>query len=141
MSLTEITVKTDSGEKFYPITNDIKEAHQTLNPKGQSGVLFITVPHTSCGLLINENYDPSAQQDMEEFLKRLAPRNASFITHTAEGEDDSPSHMKSILTSQNLTIMIEQGNLKLGQWQGVFLDGVSRPRQFSTRSRKIYERY
>ena len=77
--------------------------------------------HTSCGLTINESYDPSAASDMESFLKHLAPRDLSLITHTAEGEDDSPSHMKSMLINNSLQLIVEEGNPLIGTWQGIFL--------------------
>ena len=66
-------------------------------------------------------FDPDARIDMENFLQHLAPRNLSFITHTAEGPDDSPSHMKSILLNSGLQLFIDNGKLVLGQWQAIYL--------------------
>ena len=120
MNLEELLVPTH-GERFYNITDQIKESHKTLNPRQQSGIFYLFLMHTSCGLCLNEAFDPSAQKDLESFLKILAPRNASFITHTTEGPDDSPSHMKSLLTSQSLILPVEQGKLMLGTWQGIYL--------------------
>ncbi len=112
-----------TGEKFYSITNVIKdELHSILNTQSiKSGILHIFNPHTSCGLLISESFDPSAVQDLENFIKHLAPRNLPFICHTSEGVDDSPSHMKNLLLSPTLTLIIEDGTILLGQWQGIFL--------------------
>ena len=109
-----------SGEKFYDITEKVRGSVSDL-AKSESGIAFIFCQHTSCGLVINENYDPTAKLDMEAFLKHLAPRNLSFIQHTIEGEDDSPSHMKSMLIQQHLALPVEQGALVMGTWQGIFL--------------------
>jgi secondary thiamine-phosphate synthase enzyme len=87
----------------------------------RSGVLYLFLPHTSCGLIIQESFDPSAKADMEKFLKHLAPRTLSFIEHTAEGPDDSPSHMKTILTGNSLQVIVENGEILLGTWQGIYL--------------------
>ena len=108
------------GEKFHQITEEIKSEAQRITAS-KSGLLYLFLPHTSCGLLIQESFDPSAKTDMEKFLKHLAPRELNFIEHTAEGPDDSPSHMKSIVSGHTLTLIIEKGQLILGQWQGVYL--------------------
>lgn len=115
-----LTIQT-SGERFYPVTDLIRQSLPELLSHSKNGVLTIYCPHTSCGLTINESYEASAAQDMQEFLKRLAPRNASFITHTTEGDDDSPSHMKSILLQTSLQIIVEDGKLCMGTWQGIYL--------------------
>ncbi len=116
-----IQITTD-GEKMYKITSQIKEALSTIiDDKNASGMLHIFTPHTSCALAISESYAPSAQMDVETFLKSLAPRNARYMQHTDEGEDDSPSHMKSIILNQTLSLMVENGEMVLGSWQGIFL--------------------
>ncbi len=113
-----------SGEGLYKITDDVQRLFEGFvlenNPKA-SGMLFIVCMHTSCGLLVNEGYDKTAQDDIEAFLKHIAPRNLPFIKHTAEGSDDSPSHMKSALLQQNLAFLIEKGELLLGMWQAIYL--------------------
>ena len=116
---TAIQIQT-SGEGFYRITDRIHQELNKISPSG-NGILTVFCPHTSCGLAINEDYDPSAKEDMERFLKHLAPRNLSFIKHTAEGPDDSPSHMKAILLQPSLTLIVENGKLQKGMWQGIFL--------------------
>lgn len=118
MNYQTLSIQTQ-GEGFYDITKLIKD--WLMSQKVQRGDLKIFLPHTSCGLCINEAFDPSACQDMENFLKHLAPRNLSFIKHTAEGEDDSPSHMKSILLQNTLEFFIEDSKILLGQWQGIYL--------------------
>ncbi|GAB4411205.1 MAG: secondary thiamine-phosphate synthase enzyme YjbQ [Bacteriovoracaceae bacterium] len=114
-----VTIKTH-GEQFYSITKVIEGALAEL-AHNENGVLYIYCPHTSCGLALNESFETTAVNDMQEFLKHLAPRNLKFITHTSEGPDDSPSHMKSLLIQNSLTIFVEQGRLKMGQWQGLYL--------------------
>ena len=120
MSLTRLIIPTQ-GEQFYDITTRVNESLQQLRGKKQSGILNLFIQHTSCGLTINESYDPSAREDMEEFLRHLAPRNLKFIKHDDEGPDDSPSHMKSMLIQNSITIPVERGQLLLGQWQGLYL--------------------
>lgn len=112
----EIVIDT-TGERFYNITQKIQRATQ----EHQSGVMHLFVMHTSCALTINEAFDNTARSDMENFLRHLAPENLSFIEHTAEGPDDSPSHMKSLLLHQSLCLLVEHGNLVLGTWQGIYL--------------------
>ncbi len=113
-----INIQTN-GEGFYDITDRVSQVIK--DGDFTSGICVLFVQHTSCALTINENYDPSAKNDMESFLKHLAPENLKFITHTAEGPDDSPAHLKSILLNQNLVIPFDKGNLSLGAWQGIFL--------------------
>lgn len=115
---TTLTILTH-GEGFVSITDQVRDA--LANMDASSGVLHLFCMHTSCALVISEDYDPSARSDMEAFLQHLAPRNLGFIKHTLEGPDDSPSHMKSIVLHQNLACLVERGQLVLGQWQGIFL--------------------
>lgn len=118
--LKEISITTN-GEGFYSVTRQIQSELDENLSGSLDGVLTVFTPHTSCALTINENYDPLAQEDMENFLKHLAPRNLAFIKHDDEGEDDSPSHMKSILLNPSLSIIISNGKMLLGTWQGLFL--------------------
>lgn len=108
---------------FYNITAKVENVLKKLLEKNReySGVLHLFCLHTSCALLINEAWDDSAKRDIERFLNYLAPENLSFIEHTLEGPDDSPAHMKSALLHQNISLIVEDGKLLLGKWQGVFL--------------------
>jgi secondary thiamine-phosphate synthase enzyme len=110
-----------TGEDFYPITERINEKVQELTHHDPEGILLIYTPHTSCALTINESFDPSAKEDMKNFMIHLAPQNLAFITHTSEGPDDSPSHMKSILLQTSLTLPVHRGKMMLGTWQGIYL--------------------
>ncbi|KAA3646231.1 MAG: YjbQ family protein [Chloroflexi bacterium] len=96
----------------------------------EEGMCYLYMQHTSASLVIQESYDPSAKADMQEFMQRLAPENESWYVHTLEGADDSPSHMRAMLTNSDLAIPIDEGRLSLGQWQGIYLfEHRSRPHQ------------
>ena len=103
--------------------HDITESVARLVAKEGAGAGMCTlfIRHTSASLIIQENYDPSARADLETFMERLVPENASWITHTLEGDDDMPSHIKSVLTQVSLSIPILGGKLALGTWQGIYL--------------------
>lgn len=108
-----------NGKGLYLITIQI---NQVLNSwAAKEGMCYLFIPHTSASLVINESYDPSARQDMENFLERLVPEGESWYRHTMEGRDDSPSHMRAILTQTSLSIPVDEGILSLGTWQGVYL--------------------
>jgi secondary thiamine-phosphate synthase enzyme len=87
----------------------------------EAGVASVFIRHTSASLVINENADPTARRDLEAFLDRLVPENEPWYRHTAEGPDDMPSHIKSILTNVSVTIPVAGGKLALGTWQGIYL--------------------
>ena len=89
------------------------------------------IQHTSASLTIQVNADPSARRDLEAWLSRLVPEDDPHFTHTLEGPDDMPSHIKAALTSTTLSIPIQRGRLALGTWQGIFL--WEHRRQGSTR--------
>ncbi len=86
-----------------------------------TGLCVIYCRHTSCSLVIQENADPSARRDLETWLERLAPEGDPHYTHTAEGPDDMPSHLRSAVTKTSETVPVVNGELGLGGWQGIFL--------------------
>jgi len=87
----------------------------------QEGLCTVLIRHTSASLTIQENADPSARRDLEQWLSRLVPENDPLYTHTTEGSDDMPAHIKSVLTATSLSIPVEGGRLSLGTWQGLYL--------------------
>lgn len=87
----------------------------------EEGMAFVFIPHTSASLVINESYDATAQRDLEAYLERIAPEGENWYAHTLEGRDDSPAHIRAMLTTTSLTIPIDNGRLSLGTWQGVYL--------------------
>jgi secondary thiamine-phosphate synthase enzyme len=98
------------------------EVARTVSKAGVAdGMCTLFIRHTSASLIIQENYDPSARVDLETFMDRLIPDGASWITHTLEGDDDMPSHIKSVLTQVSLSVPILGGKLALGTWQGIYL--------------------
>ncbi len=103
---------------YHIITSQIMKQIPQL-PK--TGLINVFIHHTSAGLMINENADPSVLTDMESMFNYLVPENLPFLVHTMEGSDDMPAHVKSALTGVSLTIPISEGRLKLGTWQGIFL--------------------
>ena len=117
MKQTQLKIQTN-GIGLYEITDSILKSFQELP---ETGLLNIFVQHTSCSLLIQENADPTAKQDLEEFLDRLVPMNQSWHRHTLEGPDDTVSHLKSAITATSLNIPIVSHQLGLGTWQGIYL--------------------
>lgn len=91
------------------------------------GLCTLFLRHTSASLVIQENADPSARRDLEAWLDRLVPERDPTFTHTAEGPDDMPAHIKTALTASSLSIPITDGNLVLGRWQGIYLWEHRRP--------------
>jgi len=89
--------------------------------KVKEGMCFLFCPHTSASLTINENYDPSAQADLETSLEKIVPENQAWHTHTLEGTDDATSHIRAMLTGSSLIIPVDDGRLSLGTWQGLYL--------------------
>jgi len=85
------------------------------------GLCTVFVQHTSASLIIQENADPSARKDLENWLNRLVPEHDPHFSHTQEGPDDMPSHIKSALTASSLSIPVVRGQLALGVWQGIYL--------------------
>lgn len=107
------------GQGLHEITDAM--ASLVRDAKITEGLCTIFIRHTSCSLTIQENADPSARRDLEAWLNRLVPENDDLYTHTDEGPDDMPSHIKAILTQTSLSIPIIDGRLALGTWQGIYL--------------------
>lgn len=108
-----------NGQGLYPITHIINDKLQ--GNLSQASLLNCFIQHTSCSLIIQENSDPTARQDMEKFLNLIVPDNQPWHLHTLEGADDTTSHLKSLLTATSLNIPVVNGKLGLGTWQGVYL--------------------
>ena len=114
----ELEIRTP-GQGLHAITDKVAARIQAW--KIREGMCHLYLRHTSASLLISENYDPTARRDLEEFLRRLAPDNQDWHEHTLEGPDDSPSHMRALLTGTSESIPIDGGKLSLGTWQGIYL--------------------
>lgn len=115
---TRLTVTTP-GRGLHEITRAVREHAERSDVA--DGLCTLFVQHTSASLVIQENADPSACHDLERWLERLVPDGDPQFTHTAEGPDDMPSHVKSALTATSVSIPMLDGKLGLGTWQGIFL--------------------
>lgn len=93
----------------------------SLPPLPEVGLLHLFIQHTSAGICINENADPTVREDLHNWLNRSVRENEAYYKHTFEGSDDMPAHIKSILMGTAITIPITNGQLNLGTWQGIYL--------------------
>lgn len=107
------------GKGTYEITDQVEGIVAASGV--QNGVATVFVRHTSCSLVIMENADPSARQDLHEWFDRLVPENTPWFVHTMEGGDDMPSHIRMVLTDVDKNVPVLRGRLALGTWQGLFL--------------------
>ena len=107
------------GQGLHPVTHLV--AAVVSEAEQPEGLCTLFIRHTSASLLIQENADPSARHDLETWLNRLVPEHDPHYTHTLEGADDMPAHIKSALTATSLSIPIQNGGLALGTWQGIYL--------------------
>jgi secondary thiamine-phosphate synthase enzyme len=114
----QLTVAT-RGRGTYDITREVATIVRTSAAK--NGLATVFIHHTSASLIICENADPSVRQDLETFAARLVPDGDRMFTHDAEGDDDMPAHVRSVLTQTSIGVPIEGGKLALGTWQGLYL--------------------
>ena len=112
---------TISQPGLHEITDQVRAVVREAASTSPEGLCTVFIQHTSASLTIQENADPSARRDLEAWLNRLVPEGDALYTHTAEGPDDMPSHIKAILTNTSLSIPIMDGDLTLGTWQGIYL--------------------
>lgn len=124
-----LSFETSRKEEFLNITGKIQALVRDSGIR--SGLAVIFCPHTTCGLTINEQADPDVRADILMALKKIVPDNLPY----AHGEDNSPAHIKTSLVGSSLAVMIENGELLLGTWQGIFLCEFDGPR-----SRKVWVR-
>jgi secondary thiamine-phosphate synthase enzyme len=116
--IKEITINT-KGKGLYEFTNKAQEI--VKSSEVTEGIATFFIRHTSASLIIQENADPSCQRDLENWLERLVPETGQNFTHTMEGADDMPAHIKSVLTQTSISVPIIDGNLVFGTWQGIFV--------------------
>ena len=107
------------GLGLYEITDQVQGKIERSGVRNGTVTLF--VQHTSCSIVIMENADPTARDDLEEFFNRLVPEDADYFTHGSEGSDDMPSHIRMVLTRTSETVPIIERKMQLGTWQGIFL--------------------
>ena len=114
----ELTILT-RGRGLYEFTAAV--AAWLAQGKFHQGLVTLHLKHTSASLLIQENADPDVRTDLENFFKRLVPDGDPLFIHTCEGDDDMPAHIRTALTTVNLSLPLQQGRLALGTWQGIYL--------------------
>ncbi len=120
--MEKINVSTGRRTEFVEITSKVEEV---VKKSGiENGICFIYVPHTTCGLTINENADPSVKKDIINKLEEIVPENGRY----SHMEGNADAHIKSSIVGHSLTVFIENGNLQLGTWQGIFLCEFDGPR-------------
>ncbi|HEY5991304.1 MAG TPA: secondary thiamine-phosphate synthase enzyme YjbQ [Candidatus Udaeobacter sp.] len=108
-----------NSKGLYEITDDVQSK---IDRSGvRNGTVTVFVQHTSCSVVIMENADPTARDDLQEFFNRLVPEDADYFRHGSEGSDDMPSHIRMVLTRTSETVPVVDGKMQLGTWQGIFL--------------------
>lgn len=117
-----ITVKTNSKDEFIDITSDVQSAVESSG--SEEGICLVFVPHTTAGVTINENADPSVQKDILMALRKAVPDSLSY----SHSEGNSPGHIKSSLMGCSIQIFFEKKRLQLGTWQGIFFCEFDGPR-------------
>ena len=114
----KLEIKTN-GLRLYEFTNEI--ISWIKSNKFKNGLLNISIQHTSASLIVQENADSDVQTDLINYFDKLVPMNSDLYIHTAEGKDDMPSHIKSALTNNQISLSIKENKLLLGTWQGIYL--------------------
>ena len=115
---SEIRVDT-RGRGTYDFTRDVQDAVRASGVR--TGLCHLFIRHTSASMMLCENADPAVRHDLETFMSRQVPDGDPMFTHTAEGPDDMPAHVRSVLTQSDLNIPVRDGRCALGTWQGVYL--------------------
>ena len=105
---------------FHLVTDEILDQFQEIR-NVKRGLLNVFIKHTSAGLTINENADPTVRDDFESHINKMVPENQPYYKHTLEGPDDMPAHIKASLMGTSLQIPVTNGKLNLGTWQGIYL--------------------
>ena len=108
-----------NGQKLYDFTNQTIE--WITKNKFKDGILNLSIQHTSASLIVQENADPDVQTDLLNYFDNMVPMNNKLYTHTTEGKDDMPAHIKSALTNNQISLSIKNNELLLGTWQGIYL--------------------
>ena len=108
-----------NGQKLYEFTNQTIE--WITKNKFKDGILNLSIQHTSASLIVQENADPDVQTDLLNYFDNMVPMNNKLYTHTTEGKDDMPAHIKSALTNNQISFSIKNNELLLGTWQGIYL--------------------
>jgi len=117
--IQQISLTLPAYSRGYHLIDNLIDNQLPKLPK--TGIFHLFIKHTSAGLTINENADPSVRVDFESIFNKIVPENEPYLTHTFEGPDDMPAHIKSTLVGSSITIPITNHQLNLGTWQGIYL--------------------
>ena len=113
-----LEIKTN-GQNLYEFTD--KTCNWIKENNFNNGIINLSIQHTSASLIIQENADPDVQNDLINYFDKLVPMNNKLYSHTTEGKDDMPAHIKSALTNNQISLSVKNNGLLLGTWQGVYL--------------------
>tara|TARA_B100001057_G_scaffold2360_1_gene2159 strand:- start:51 stop:470 length:420 start_codon:yes stop_codon:yes gene_type:complete len=108
-----------NGQKLYEFTDETIE--WIINSNFKNGIINLSIQHTSASLIVQENADPDVQKDLINYFDKLVPMDNKLYVHTTEGKDDMPAHIKSALTSNQISLSVKDRELLLGTWQGIYL--------------------
>ncbi len=108
-----------SGRETRDITREVESAVEATGI--ETGLAHLFLRHTSASIMLCENADPAVREDLERFMQRIAPDGDSLFRHRAEGPDDMPAHVRTVLTQSEMTLPVSGGRLALGTWQGIYL--------------------
>jgi secondary thiamine-phosphate synthase enzyme len=123
--IKRLEVLTGTRNQLIDITSQVKTFLKSVEIS--SGIIIVYVPHTTCGITINENADPAVKEDITAFLGRIIPFNGPY----SHAEGNSDAHIKASITGSSVTVIVESGSLILGTWQGIFLAEYDGPRKRS----------
>ena len=107
------------GQKLYNFTDKTEE--WVKKNKFSNGIINLSIQHTSASLIVQENADPDVQIDLINYFNKLVPMDKKLYTHTTEGKDDMPAHIKSVLTNNQISLSVKDNKILLGTWQGIYL--------------------
>ena len=113
-----LEIKT-KGQKLYNFTDKTEE--WVRENKFSNGIINLSIQHTSASLIVQENADPDVQTDLINYFNKLVPMDKRLYTHTTEGKDDMPAHIKSVLTNNQISLSVKDKQILLGTWQGIYL--------------------
>lgn len=125
--MNKLNISTSQRKELVDITNRVKQEVSNINV--EDGICYLYVPHTTAGIIINEDYDPSVRRDINNKLSEIAPSSANY----AHKEGNADSHIKASLVGSSVNVMVENSELVLGKWQGIFFAEFDGPR-----SRNLY---
>lgn len=120
MNWHKITLEISTrGKGLHDISETVRA--QLRSWEVQEGMCFLFLQHTSASLVVSENWDPTARADLQTFMEKLVPEGDTWYTHDLEGPDDATSHIRAMLPDTSLTVPVDDGDLSLGSWQGVYI--------------------